>query len=724
MSTKNLKLLFAGFIALALASALMVKSNRVSAQTFDGEISVPSATFTVTNTGDTGAGSLRQAILDANGAAGADLIAFAIVGTGPFTIQPLSALPNITDLVTIDGYTQTGAVTNSSCAGTATLQIVVNGASAGAGSSGLTLAAGSAGSTIRGLVINGFGGNGIEILSGGNFITGNFIGTNSAGTAVVPNITNGINITSGSGNTIGGATPALRNIISGNLGRGIAISGFAGSGGNLIQGNYIGTDAAGNADLGNSFGGIDISGSANNSIGGSAATLGCAPGNLISGNDGDGINIFGTGSTGNLVRGNLIGTNAAGTADLGNTSQGIYIFANSNQIGGNTAGFRNVISGNDGGGVNIGGGSNNTVQGNYIGTNLAGTAAIRNPDGVRIDTGANNNQIGGGLSGEGNLISGNDVGVHIAGGNNNTVQGNLIGTGADGTSDVGNLEAGVYIHESKATGNTIGGLIAGEGNNIRFNGDGILIPTLAGEGGVVVYFGATGNRILRNSITENTGLGIDLGLFGADGVTLNDPCDVDSGPANNFQNYPVLVTANNATTISGILISTPNRTFRVEFFSDTAADPSGFGEGRTFIGAQNYTTNAACNAIISFTPATQVPAGNFVSSTATDLTTSDTSEFSNTLQVAGPTAANASVSGRVLTANGNGIRGVFVTISDSNGDSLTVRTSSFGYYAFEEIPAGATYVISVWSKRYQFSQPAQVVTVTENIGNVNFTADN
>jgi len=81
------------------------------------------------------------------------------------------------------------------------------------------------------------------------------------------------------------------------LGRGIAISGFAGSSGNTIQGNYIGTDAAGNADLGNSFGGIDISQSANNSIGGSAATLGCAPGNLISGNNGDGINIFGTGST-------------------------------------------------------------------------------------------------------------------------------------------------------------------------------------------------------------------------------------------------------------------------------------------------------------------------------------------------------------------------------------------------------------------------------------------
>lgn len=726
MNTKNLKLLFAGFIALALVSALIVKSNRASAQTFDGEIFAPTATFIVTNTGDTGAGSLRQAILDANGTAGSDLITFSIVGTGPFTIQPLSALPDITEAVTIDGYTQTGATANANCTGTAVLQIVVNGASAGAASSGLTLAAGSTGSTVRGLNIQGFDGNGIEILSGSNAITGNFIGTNAAGTAAVPNNSNGINITSGSTNTIGGTTPGLRNVISGNLERGIAISGFAGSGSNRIQGNYIGTDATGNADLGNSFDGVDISQSAGNGIGGSATTLGCAPGNLISGNNEDGISIFGTNSTGNLVGGNLIGTNAAGTADLGNSSQGIYLNAVSNQIGVGTADFRNVISGNDGGGINLGGGNSNVVRGNYIGTNLGGTAALRNPDGVRIDTGANNNQIGGGLSGEGNVISGNDTGVHIAGGNNNIVSGNLIGTGADGTSDVGNLEAGVYIHEPKATSNTIGGAGAGEGNNIRFNGDGTLIPTLAGEGGIVVYFGSTGNRISSNGITNNTGLGIDLGLNGANGVTPNDANDVDSGDANNFQNYPVLVTVNNTggmTTITGTLNSTPSRLFRVEFFSDTTADASGNGEGRIFIGAQNYTTDASGNAAINFSTATQVPTGNFVSATATDSTTGDTSEFSMSRQIAGPTAATASISGRLRTAAGAGISGVSVTLFNTqSGETITVTTGLNGMYVFESVPVGDDYIITPTALGFTFSPSSRFLSLTEELTSVDFVA--
>ena len=238
-------------------------------------------------------------------------------------------------------------------------------------------------------------------------------------------------------------------------------------------------------------------------------------------------------------------------------------------------------------------------------------------------------------AGQANVISGNDVGVHIADGSGNSVRGNFIGTGANGTSDVGNLEAGVYIHEPTSFGNAVGGAGDGDGNTIRFNGDGTLIPTLAGEGGIVIYFGATGNPILRNSITENTGLGIDLDssatpAIGADGVTPNDPNDVDSGDANNLQNYPVLAMAstNTMTTVTGTLNSTPSRTFRVEFFSDTAADPSGNGEGRTFVGAQNVTTNASGNAIINFTTTTPVPNGNIVTATATDLTTSDTSEFS------------------------------------------------------------------------------------------------
>ena len=157
------------------------------------------ANFTVTNTADSGAGSLRQAILDANATVGTDTITFNI--SGATTIQPASELPPITDPVTIDGYTQSGAVLNSTCGGTATLQIVLNGASAGVAANGLTLGTGSSGSTVRALVINGFDGNGIEIGSSNNQIQGNFIGTSQNGAMAIANNSNGIAVISGTGNT-------------------------------------------------------------------------------------------------------------------------------------------------------------------------------------------------------------------------------------------------------------------------------------------------------------------------------------------------------------------------------------------------------------------------------------------------------------------------------------------------------------------------------------------
>ena len=327
--------------------------------------------------------------------------------------------------------------------------------------------------------------------------------------------------------------------------------------------------------------------------------MGCAPGNVISGNNEDGVSIFGLSGGGNTVRGNLIGTNAAGTADLGNTSVGVYIFANGNGIGGAAISSRNVISGNDGGGVNI------------------------------------------------------------AGGDNNSVRGNFIGTASDGTADVGNTEAGIYDHEPEAVGNQIGGT-TGDGNRIRFNGDGTLILTLAGEGGIVAYFGATGNSFFGNGITENTGLGIDLDAsatttIGADGVTLNDPNDVNSGDANNLQNYPVLTSAATTamTAVAGTLNSTPNRTFRIEFFSDTAADPSGNGEGRTYVGFQNVTTNPAGAATFNGT-ISAVTAGNVVTATATDLTTGDTSEFSAPVTATG--SAPAGLEADVMFRSAVGLR--------------------------------------------------------------------
>jgi len=214
---------------------------------------VPTSTITVTNTNDSGPGSLRQAILDANANPGTDTIAFNIPGAGVHTISPTSLLPTITDPVVIDGYTQPGSSPNTLQNGdNAGLLIELAGnvvASGGCSGfcGGLTLTSGN--STIRGLVINRFTGSfqDYAILlqgNGGNLIEGNFIGTNPSGTGAASNgVTRGIGVFSSSNNTIGGTSPAARNVISGNNQSGIYISSNingASAANNLVQGNYIG----------------------------------------------------------------------------------------------------------------------------------------------------------------------------------------------------------------------------------------------------------------------------------------------------------------------------------------------------------------------------------------------------------------------------------------------------------------------------------------------------
>jgi len=225
-------------------------------------------TFTVTNTNDSSAGSLRQAILDANANPGTDTIAFNIPGSGVKTINPTSSLPLITDPLIIDGTTQPGF------AGSPIIEL--NGASAG--TTGLILSAGS--STVRALVINRFNASGITLRGTGNIVEGNYIGTDVTGTVKLGNSGAGVLINGpSSGNRIGGTTNGTRNIISGNSVDGIQIS-DNGSTGNIVQGNYIGTDITGKLPLPNGQNGVLVSGAANAVIGG---TTGGAR-NLISGN--------------------------------------------------------------------------------------------------------------------------------------------------------------------------------------------------------------------------------------------------------------------------------------------------------------------------------------------------------------------------------------------------------------------------------------------------------
>ncbi|MEQ1850830.1 MAG: DUF4347 domain-containing protein, partial [Chthoniobacteraceae bacterium] len=346
------------------------------------------ATFTVTTTADSGAGSLRQAILDANALGGTDTISFNIAGTGVQTINLASALPAITGTVTIDGYTQTGASVNTLATGNnAVLLIELNGTGAGA-ADGLTVSANT--STIRGLIINRFSQNGIQINGTGNSIVGNWIGVDSTGTLDLGNAADGVTI-SGNNNFIGTAAPADRNVISGNDDEGVDVD--PGISGTIIRGNYIGTNATGAGAVGNgqaapgNWGGVLIDGDGN-TIGGTGA----GEGNLISGNFQWGILL--NGST-NTVQGNRIGGTAAGAPGVGNVGAGIQVGGNTNSIGGTGAG--NVIAYNTGDGVNVSGGTGNAVLGNAVHSNtLLGinldTAGVTTNDPSDVDGGANNLQ--------------------------------------------------------------------------------------------------------------------------------------------------------------------------------------------------------------------------------------------------------------------------------------------------------------------------------------------
>src|SRR4051812_8966209 len=287
-------------------------------------VSASAATFLVTNVGDSGAGSLRQAIDSANALPGPDVIQFSIPGAGTHIIVPTVDLPPI-DQVTIDGQSQPGYSDKP--------LIVISGTHFGT-SVGLQL---SDNCSVRGLAINSFSSIGILIYGSSNIISGCFMGTDAAGVIAQPNHI-GILVEGLGYNLIGGITARERNVISGNSDLGICL---LYSPANTVQGNFIGTDLTGSAALPNSNDGISIDHSSDSNIGGTAA----GEGNLISGNGASGIRIFPSPAIGNIIQGNLIGVDRTGTVALGNRSAGITIFdAPENTIGGSDRASRNVIS--------------------------------------------------------------------------------------------------------------------------------------------------------------------------------------------------------------------------------------------------------------------------------------------------------------------------------------------------------------------------------------------
>ena len=604
--------------------------------------SVRAATFTVTNVADSGAGSLRQAMIDANATAGIDTINFNI-GSGHKQIIPTSPMPPIIYPVIIDGTTQPGY------AGAPLIEL--SGQGAGSSAVGIRITGGSgggSGSTIKGLIINRFGANGIFLDSSNNTIQNNYIGTTADGTDRAGNGTEGVAIfssipgTSSNNNTIGGTTASERNVISGNR-SGVVINAQDGgtTTGNVISGNYIGTNAAGNSGIGNAGDGVLFNDSqgvgnlTNNTIGG---TTGTTPGgactgacNLISGNGANGVGIWHSDAQNNSVVGNYIGVNASGTGSIANGDIGVELNeAPNNTIGGTSASARNILSGNIGAGLFMTGAATagSHIEGNYIGTNAAGTAAIPNRKmGIGIGfspgaIGARNNTIGGttgttpggACTGSCNLISGNlQNGILILGSEsfNNHFVGNYIGTNAAGTGGIGNGLDGIGILETPNTevgdGTAAGrNIISSNGGSgivvagssaaaTRINGNYIGESTQQGSLGNVnpgiVVVGAVDTAILGNSIAFNgqAKLGIDLESDNA--VNQNDPGDGDGG-ANRLQNHPNIQGVRNigsATKIGGQFNSTPSSNFRLDFFSNdgcNAGPPYNHGEGQNFLGSK------------------------------------------------------------------------------------------------------------------------------------------
>jgi titin len=473
------------------------------------------------------------------------------------------------------------------------------------GGSGIDIE-GSASNTIGGKgagagnLISGNGGDGIDIVFGAtaNVVQGNKIGTDATGTTAVGNLGDGVHIGTSS-NTIGGMVAGAGNLISGNGLYGIEIEGGATA--NLVQGNKIGTDAAGTAAVANGQSGVGIFGS-QNTVGGAAA----GAGNLISGNTRNGILVFNN-ATANLVQGNKIGTNAAGTAALANTLDGVDILSSSNTVGGTAAGAGNLISGNGSYGIQIEGGTTATrVQGNKIGTNAAGTAAVANGSaGITID--GSNNTVGGTAAGAGNLISGNSLdGILIkdqpagAPSTANLVQGNKIGTNAAGTAALPNGASGVHIIQS--SNNTIGGTTAGAANTIAFNkADGVFVES------------GTGNAIRQNSIFANGSLGNRLGP----GANNNQPA-----PSLTSARYDPFFT--HVLTARGTVTGVAGSQVTLEFFASPAGDP----EGKVYLGSLVVTIGANGTASFTFTLTTnKVSPGMVITATATD-PTNGTSQFS------------------------------------------------------------------------------------------------
>lgn len=564
--------------------------------------SLPGKLITVNDAGDNdpsiggnGKCTLREAISNANAVeadqtggdcavgdanTGTDVIVFDFPGAGVHAIRPVSALPALSSPVLVNGRGTPRLPLQPCTAFLAAPTIELDGTNAGAAADGLRL---TGGSSVRGLAVNRFGGDGIRFEGqGGNLVSCSFLGVDPAGGTDLGNGGNGIEVVNVPGNIVGTDGDTWNdafegNLISGNAEEGVLI-GAEEADGNRVAGNFVGTDKAGLAAIGN---------------GGAGVRVGMGADQNIVGTNGDGRS--------DALEGNLVGGNV----------QGVLIRENDttdNRVAGNTIGVRRDHAGflpNRFDGVAIENGSSGAEGRNVIGTN-------------RDDT---SDDL------EANLISGNTgQGVSIIQASGNRVVGNVIGPvdpdAPDGCTLGGNAAHGITV--ASAQNPTIENLI--ERNVIACNaGAGVFMASYDVDDPTKT----SGIGVHHNAIKKNGGLGIDLAPFGPN---PNDPGDPDRGP-NDYQNFPVLTTASfdgTSITIMGGLNSTPENQFLIEFYANAEcnSEAAPYGEGDIYLGRlQTGPTNAAGD--VSFNVTFSSPLRNgFVTATASTGYGGDTSEFS------------------------------------------------------------------------------------------------
>jgi hypothetical protein len=725
----------------------------------------------VTTTADFGTNSLRAAIYYATDHPGTT-IKFNIPTSDPgysngvFNIHLTGHLPPlVANGMVIDGSTQPGFV-NIPVIFVDASQIIPETFTSD------TVLVYSSSNQLRNIAFTGFDWNGVTLLypdATNNTISGCWFGVASTGTNAAPNAYQGILIAAGAGGNIIGGTNALqRNVLSGNAQYGVFIT-DSNTTGNVVLGNNIGTDFFGANALANGLSGVFIGNNAGGNIIGGTNT---GARNILSGNAQYGV-IITSNTTANVILGNYIGTDASGSLMVSNIYGGVFLAdgAIGNTIGSTNAGAGNVISGNLGNGILLRGSSvvNNTIQGNYIGTDATGTNALANAvAGVTVDTGSSSNLIGGTSAGARNVISGNgipyDYGVIIAGPgtSGNVIEGNYVGVGADGLTAVPNYWG--IVCSSGATNNIFGGTSTGARNIISGNlAEGLRLTDLGtmanvvqgnyigtdstGEkavtndfAGLTIYAGATANLIggtsaaARNVISGNSSYGINIGNAGTSGNFIEgNYVGLDANGVSAIPNNDGVFFSDSATnnTLGGTAPGAANyvsgNSYRGVFF-DGVGTSGNIVEGN-YIGTDNTGTNGVGNyynvefqnnASGNFIGSVNAGAGNVIAFAGWD---------GVVLFQAGTT--NNSIRGNSIFSNY--ALGIDLTGVANNLQASPVITNAFGYAAVTvvqgkvDVAANSSFYIDVYrnlaGSQGQFYLGTVNVT-TDGSGNASFAYTN